>query len=190
MRIQGRVFRLLCGISRRVSELNFVPETAGRGSMSINQIELISAITKHLDKQGVKEMLPRQFNAVIAAADSIIAAIETPEIKAKAGGGLQQWLASDGVGMSSRFMASVLSGQFDSEHAYPYDSADFGRCVGLIEAVPEFADKIPMMEACGPVWSVLAKMWPDLQQLYKAGEFEQVTKMIGVVIKNNIGRTI
>lgn len=42
----------------------------------INQIDLIGVIAKELDRQGVKSAPPRAFNAIIAAANSLIEEVE------------------------------------------------------------------------------------------------------------------
>lgn len=44
----------------------------------LSQIELISAIGNHLDKHGYKELVPRQFEAVISAANTIMEAMREP----------------------------------------------------------------------------------------------------------------
>jgi hypothetical protein len=40
--------------------------------MKLNQIDLIEAIGEELMRQGVTEVQPRQYNAIIAAVDKII----------------------------------------------------------------------------------------------------------------------
>ncbi|MBO1916633.1 hypothetical protein J4727_18635 [Providencia rettgeri] len=61
--------------------------------------------------------------------------------------GLAAWLASDDVGASSKYMASVLSGHLCST-SLPWDGADLGRCIRLLEAVPELASQLHEMKAC------------------------------------------
>lgn len=61
----------------------------------ISQIELIAAIAKHLDKNGIKHLLPRQYNAVIEAANLIIDELKKPERGISPGMGLSKWLDSD-----------------------------------------------------------------------------------------------
>ncbi|MEQ4627688.1 hypothetical protein ABN062_22385, partial [Providencia manganoxydans] len=84
--------------------------------------------------------------------------------------GLTAWLASDDVGASSKYMASVLSGQFNSPHHYPWDGADLGRCIRLLEAVPELASQLHKMKACSPQWSAVIDNWDKWKVLYDAGE--------------------
>jgi len=131
----------------------------------VSQVELIAAIAKHLDSKGVKDVLPRQMNAIIKAADGIIRELERPFRQADEGAGLDSWLASDDTGLSSVFMASVLGG-FSRPYAHPYDPGDFGRCVRLLSAVPEFRPRIADMASASPEWKRLVESWDELERLY------------------------
>jgi hypothetical protein len=99
-------------------------------SVYISQIDLARGIAKILAKQfGVTDVLPRQFNAIIEAANRIIAEFQRDYTPAAPGCGLKAWLASDDTGMSSKWMARQMFaaspdcdyGQrpFLSFHAYP-----------------------------------------------------------------------
>lgn len=127
---------------------------------NLNQISLVTAIMNECSSQipGLPAE-PRLMNCVIAAANTICAEFAKPIVKASSGMGLTAWLASDDVGMSSKFMASVLSGQFQAEFAIPYDPADFGRCVRMIQAVPELKGLIHLMCKHGPMWTAVADNW-------------------------------
>jgi len=138
----------------------------------IAQIELVSGIFGLLDhmQPGI-ELLPRQANAVITAADTILAELQTPEHTVRPGMGLSGWLQSDCTGASSLFMAHHLVGYWGgkaSRYDYPRDAGDFGRCLGLLSA--------------GPEWARLVAVWPDLTALYEAKEYERVSKWIGRVV--------
>lgn len=137
----------------------------------INQIELVAAISKEVGRQhpgiGVES---RWFNAIIAAANSICDEFEKPVIRATGSMGLTAWLASDDTGMSSLFMASVLTGQFTARAAYPHDPDDLGRCFRLVEAVPELARRIDEMVAYGPHWAAIVGHWDEWLALYQAGD--------------------
>lgn len=133
----------------------------------IGQIELIAAITTHLDKKcRVKNVLHRQFNAIIKAANDIIAEMEKPYRPATAGMGLTAWRVCDDTGQSSLCMAGVLSGCGVGPVAWPIDPSDFGRCVGLLDAEPLFRERIGLMAKCGPEWNALATEWSELESLY------------------------
>lgn len=143
------------------------------GGIDINQIELISAISDELIRQvpGLTAE-PRLFNSVIAAANSIVAEFAKPIVKASQGMGLMAWLASDDVGRSSKFMAWVLSGHLfpKPEFGYPHDPDDLGRCIRLVRAVPELAERVQVMSEHGKEWAAVAENWDRWVELYD-GEY-------------------
>jgi hypothetical protein len=143
----------------------------------ISQIDLICAIVKHLERQGIKTLVPRQNNAIIDAANNIIAACEQYPVMASEGMGLQAWLASDDVGASSRYLASVL-GDFVCTYAHPYDLDDFGRCSRLLVAVPEFRDRIEEMRDKSRQWAALLDLWLDIEALMKAEKYQEANKIV------------
>lgn len=126
----------------------------------MNQISLVTAIMNECSRQipGLPAE-PRLMNCVIAAANTICAEFAKPIVKASSGMGLTAWLASDDVRMSSKFMASVLSGQFHAEFAIPYDPEDLGRCLRMIQAAPELTPRIDEMRKHGPMWTAVADKW-------------------------------
>lgn len=145
----------------------------------VNQINLIGAIARELEKQGFPGIIPRQFNAVIEAADLIVAAYGEPYRPAVPASGLDAWLHSDDTGLSSMVMARRLAplagidrpicGPRDPDDAtaHPCDPGDFGRCVGLLDAVPELRPHLGAMEQVSPVWSGLIDSWDELEALYR-----------------------
>ncbi|WP_272670885.1 hypothetical protein [Providencia sp. PROV147] len=143
--------------------------------MQLSQINLISAISNEIEKQipGIPAE-PRYMNAIIRAATLVCEEFKKPLVKASEDMGLAAWLASDDVGASSRYMASVLSGQFSAPHHYPWDGADLGRCIRLLEAVPELASQLHEMKACSPQWSAVIDNWDKWKELYEAGEGKEL----------------
>lgn len=139
------------------------------GGIDINQIELISAISDELCRQvpGLTAE-PRLFNSIIAAANLIVAEFAKPIVKASDGMGLMAWLASDDVGMSSKYMAWVLSGKAfpQPENYYPRDPDDLGRCIRLVRAVPDLAERVPMMAQHGKEWATVATNWDRWVAMY------------------------
>lgn len=134
----------------------------------LNQCELIGALSKEVGRQlGDIPMIPRYFNVLIAAADQIVEEYATPYVEAKEAMGLSAWLASDDVGMSSKWMAYALSGRSGSpEYRYPLDPSDFGRCLGLLKAAPELRAKLPMLRGRSREWTALVDHWDELESLY------------------------
>lgn len=145
------------------------------GGVRLDQIMLVSAIANEITRQrpGIA-VVPRQFNAIIAAANDIVAEYAKPIVKATPGMGLEAWLDSDDTGASSLYMAWCLSaGQFgywqgreQPEPAYPRDPDDLGRCIRLIEAVPEFGGKIPEMAHRGAHWLAVTTNWDRWVEMY------------------------
>ncbi|MEQ5728902.1 hypothetical protein AB7360_03390 [Providencia alcalifaciens] len=139
--------------------------------MQLSQIDLISAISTEIEKQIPSiPAEPRYLNAIIKAANLVCDEFKKPLVKASEGMGLTAWLASDDVGASSRYMASVLSDQFRAPNHYPLDGADLGRCIRLLVAVPELASQLHEMKACSPQWSAVIDNWDKWKELYEAGE--------------------
>lgn len=143
--------------------------------MQLSKIDLIAAISNEVEKQipGIPAE-PRYMNAIIKAATLVCDEFKKPLVKASEGMGLAAWLASDDVGLSSKYMASVLSGQFYASNNYPRDPADLGRCIRLLMAVPEFASQLHEMKACSPQWSTVIDNWDKWKGLYDAGEGEKL----------------
>ncbi|MBC3211411.1 hypothetical protein [Serratia fonticola] len=148
-------------------------------SILIDQINLLTAITKEIDRQhpgtGVEA---RRFNAIIKAANDICAEFAKPVVKASQGMGIAAWLASDDTGLSSKFMASVLTGEFKAENHYPRDPADFGRCLRLVNAVPGLAEKIGDTSQHGKHWVVVAENWGEWVEVYRSKDFTRLHRLM------------
>lgn len=135
----------------------------------ISQIQLINAMCQAISEQGNPTLLPRQINAVIRAADDILAELRAPERVAMPGAGLQAWLTSDRTGLSSLWMAKTLAGYWGDpsvRYAYPHDPSDFNRCLGLLDACPELRERLPEMADTGPEWAALVANWDELEALF------------------------
>lgn len=148
--------------------------------MHIDQIAVITAINNEISAQhpGIPAE-PRFFNVVIDAANMICAEFKKPTIKASHDMGLRAWLASHDTGMSSLYMASVLSGQIcSSGFAFPWDPSDFGRCIRLIEAVPEMAGFINKMQSHGPEWAAIVANWEEWKKLYHDENSEELYRQM------------
>lgn len=143
----------------------------------ISQIQLVGAVMKELERQDVRGLCTRHFNAVIAAVDDMIEQIERPAVPSSPGMGLRAWLASDDTGLSSRYMASVL-GDFDAEYAHPHDADDFGRCHRLLIAVPEFREKLEMMRGKSEQWAALIDCWGAIADRIKAEDYKTANKYV------------
>ncbi|MEY0266952.1 hypothetical protein [Morganella morganii] len=144
--------------------------------MHIDQIALIAAINNEISAQhpGIPAE-PRFFNAVINAANMICDEFKKPTIKASHNMGLRAWLSSHDTGMSSLYMASVLSGEeCSSGFAFPWDPSDLGRCIRLIDAVPEMEGFISQMQSHGPEWEAVVANWDVWKEMYNKGDGENL----------------
>lgn len=145
-----------------------VVDIDANGTPSARQMDLVLAITKYLESVGIVRVSQRQLNAVIRAADAIIDELRKPEALSAPGIGLGAWLMSDDTGISSEYMAGVLSGIFSRKYGYPRDGADFGRCVRLLDACPDLRVNLKrMVSGTGMHWDVLVDHWDELESLYR-----------------------
>lgn len=147
-------------------------------TLKLDQIRIVSVITKEVCRQfkaaGEKSppALSYQFQAMIDAANLVVAAFEREAVKATPGAGLQAWLASDDRGLSSEAISRRLFGvppvksSFDLNDNYPHDPDDFGRCHRFLEAVPEAQAKFSLMKDVSPTWKTLVDNWEELTALY------------------------
>lgn len=147
------------------------PPNAG-GSIFVGQIGLLAAIWDHLAAKHGKtlSLCPRHVNAIIAAADEIVRVLRTPKRLAREGMGLAAWLSCDDTGLSSNYMASALSAPSGCrENNHPRDPADFGRCLRLLDAVPELRAKLPRLSDVkhGRVWNAIYENWDAIERLYR-----------------------
>jgi len=135
----------------------------------ISQIQLVNAICQAISDHGTPSLLGRQLNAVIQAADDILAELRTTERVAMPGAGLLVWLPSDRTGLSSIWMAKTLTGYCGppAKYAYPHDPSDFNRCLGLLNACPELRERLPEMADTGPEWAALVANWDELEALFR-----------------------
>jgi hypothetical protein len=147
--------------------------------IQLNQIHLLAAIEAEIHRQypgtGFEE---RYFNAITKAAKDICTEFANPVVKASPGMGIAAWLASDDTGLSSKFMASVLTGEFKAENHYPRDPADFGRCLRLVNGVPGLAGRVGEMSQHGKHWAVVAANWDEWVEVYRLKDSERLYRLM------------
>lgn len=134
----------------------------------IDQIAMLAAIWKELERQGITHLDQGAMNVTVEAADRLVAELQRERSYPGAGAGLTDWLAGDDTGMSSLFMAKVLCGAKvrDRGASYPLDPDDFGRCYRFTLAVPGTRERISEMAATHPVWAAYAKHWDEMERLF------------------------
>ena len=138
------------------------------------QVGLVCAVFAYLAKtDDGRTPNARQQNAVINAANDIMAQLRWLHRPTVAGMGFDAWWQCDDTGSSSKYLAAILSGErfAVSKVNYPHDPQDFGRCVRMLDACPGFRELLPVAmadPAHGPAWNALAARWAELEALYAA----------------------
>jgi hypothetical protein len=154
----------------------------------IDQIALINAISTELCRQIPGLTADNRYSTIIGAANLIVAEYaRKPAVVLKGVGkegiGLEAWLASDDVGASSLYMASILTGGCEAEFAYPLDPDDFGRCVRMIEAVYlQPGEQLPAQSALfdSPLWKIVISNWTEWLSLYREERFKELYKAMNI----------
>lgn len=87
-------------------------------------------------------------------------------------GNLLWWLEYGEQGRSSKTMAHMLADPFLKDlinapkpFGTPVDPDDFKRCEWLLQAVPQFRQRLGQMKQAGPVWRNLVENWDTLQKM-------------------------
>lgn len=74
--------------------------------------------------------------------------------------GAREWLESGERGISSETMFEVFTGvPLEQDRYHPQDLDDFRRCRLLLEQVPAFVEKLPLMAEQSPQWAGLVNRW-------------------------------
>lgn len=91
-----------------------------------------------------------------------------------------EWALTGKTGASSKCMAAHLTGN-ECDGSYPHDGGDFGRCVALLEAVPELRPMLPKMSEVNRYWAALVPEWAKIEAL--AGDYDKQYKAIQAAIR-------
>ena len=86
-----------------------------------------------------------------------------------------EWLFGDDTGLSSRTIAGVMLrlAPAQIQHAsIPHDGGDLGRCLRLLEKLPEWRARLDEVAVAFPQWQPVIDHWSELEGLYaeEAGE--------------------
>lgn len=77
------------------------------------------------------------------------------------------WRAGRDTGSSSKTLWSVMMGEPPRHRDHPMDGGDLGRCLRLLDLIPEWKPRLPEMAAVSLYWAALVKDWADLERLSK-----------------------
>lgn len=76
-----------------------------------------------------------------------------------------EWLANGHTGLSSETMAFWLTFQVKKdESSHPWDSADFDRCLRLLDKAPQLRLNLHRMSDLSPAWAKLVARWEDIER--------------------------
>lgn len=70
-----------------------------------------------------------------------------------------EWLATDQTGTSSKTIAFTLSGFNYKYPSPPSDPSDFGRCLLLLDFIPEFRTRLSELATLSDEWKVIIENW-------------------------------
>lgn len=79
---------------------------------------------------------------------------------------LIEWIASGDTGASSKCLANAMCA-LPHDGSYPMDSGDFGRCLRLLDAVPELRGRLNAMRGINEYWNALIENWALLEACYR-----------------------
>lgn len=147
-----------------------VLKNAGKDAVMDNQIKNILGATivagtvenlKRLKQVVLKPEIPFQFRAGI-------------------GEGACKWIEEGDVGLSSNFILFTFTGfnalawyknGITSDApvlAYPRDVDDLSRCLKLLEAQPDFKERLDEMSKTSPIWASLVEQWDAIFESMEA----------------------
>lgn len=88
---------------------------------------------------------------------------QSQDVKEKA----MWWFSNGEKGMSSETMWAYFMHNTTTQAHHPYDPDDFKRCYKLLEAVPEWKERILELSKLSPAWKNLSENWDKLTQMYE-----------------------
>jgi hypothetical protein len=151
----------------------------------VSQITLVTGIMNFISVTYPNlDVNTRHYNSIITAATTLADSLNTPHQDSTSNIGLEAWLQTDEVGMSSLFLAHRLSESplAICEYAHPYDIDDFMRCRRMLEAIPELKQKLGGVSNESKIWSGLVKDWEAICQFIDDDKCEQAYSLI---VKNH-----
>tara|TARA_B100000700_G_scaffold264816_1_gene302787 strand:+ start:6776 stop:7255 length:480 start_codon:yes stop_codon:yes gene_type:complete len=147
----------------------------------ISGLELSSKIMELLSEEYPSLSInTRQLNSILMASQDIADELNTPNQEAKPNSGLDQWLKSDDIGLSSKYLAKVLfqRDDFFAEYAEPYDPADFQRCRKMLDAAPELKERLHLISNVSDVWQGLVEDWDKICDSIDNEEYGEAYNLI------------
>lgn len=92
------------------------------------------------------------------------------------------WMAGRDTGSSSKAIWAVMMGEKPGRFAYPSDGADLGRCIRLLDMIPEWRDRLGEMAAVSAYWAALVPEWPRLEALHAQDDSAAVYEAMKTIL--------
>lgn len=110
--------------------------------------------------------------------------IKYSEVEKKA----YDWLENGETGLSSLVICNTLLPNIKHNKIeklkenypsfYPYDTSDFKRCLGLLEAVPELRKDLKKLNEVNKQWKNLVQEWDEIEKAIKEDRKEEAHNLI------------
>ncbi|MBE0467975.1 MAG: hypothetical protein IBX55_00405 [Methyloprofundus sp.] len=101
----------------------------------------------------------------------------------KLAGQVAHWMQECDTGRSSMFMACIALGYEMSSskkhHSHPRDASDFGRCIGLVERVPDVKSAFSIICEASKEWRGIIDHWTELVELHRVRKDGQSDEVFG-----------
>ena len=98
----------------------------------------------------------------------------------------KEWLKSKGTGASAQCIYDFFATGYVVFCSYPHDADDFGRCLKLLEVVPEWEARLSELSEIegvhGEVWAKLAEEWEVLKNIRTTAP-DKVSEYMNSIIK-------
>lgn len=98
-----------------------------------------------------------------------------------------KWIVGWDTGMSSVTLWAYMVGVEPAWVCHPLDADDLGRCIRLLQAVPEWRKRLHYAAALSPEWAALVAIWDELERLYMAGELEECNRRLEAAVAGGDG---
>ena len=78
-----------------------------------------------------------------------------------------QWLLGQDTGASSHCLCATMLDLPARDNSWPRDGGDLGRCLRLLDLIPEWKPRLAEMRPHCAQWSSLIDIWPRLEALFR-----------------------
>jgi len=92
------------------------------------------------------------------------------------------WAIGRDTGASSTAIMAVMTGNKpESRYDYPVDGSDLGRCLRLLDLIPEWKPRMGEMRAICPQWAALVDHWDELSAMHAANHKRLYERMQSIL---------